>query len=100
MIKFTIAIIVCATLLGCAGSCITLGGTYKDAKGEITWCKDKQVSNDLGRDVLQNDSGEKAIILPESELKLINDKLDGEVAIKGIGESEIQRYQKIVKKNK
>ena len=83
MIKFTIAIIVCATFFGCAGSCITLGGTYKDAKGEITWCKDASASNDVGRDVLvNNDDGEKAIIVTESEMQKINEQLNDVPAVK------------------
>lgn len=76
MIKITIAIIVCATLFGCAGSCITLGGTYKDAKGEITWCKDAGASVDVGRDVLKNnDTKEQAILLTDKEAATITNAI-------------------------
>ena len=71
MIKFTIAIIFCATLFGCAGSCISLEGSYKDYKGGLTWCQDAKTSAEAQRDVLQNDSGEKAIILTEQEAATI-----------------------------
>ncbi len=93
--------IVCV-LIGCAGSCITLEGTYKDYKGGLTWCKDAQTSATLDRDVLKNDDGTKAIIVDESELKKINSALDATVSIKSenLKESELEKYKRLISKIK
>lgn len=69
-------------LAGCNG-CLTVAGGYKDFDGSVTWCKDAQTTTGVGRDVLvNNDDGEKAIIVTETEMQKINEQLNDVPAVK------------------
>ena len=75
--RFFTIVITCALICGCgSGSCISFGGSYKDASGNVQYCFDKPASNAAGRPVLAGTDGKKNIILGEDDLKKIVEKLD------------------------
>ncbi len=61
---------------GCQSGCLSVTGGYKDATGTITWCKDQASTQALQRPVLVDSDGERALILTETEMKKLNDKID------------------------
>lgn len=71
-----VVMIVSIALMGCQSGCLSLTGSYKDAAGTITWCKDQASTQALQRPVLVDGDGERALIITESEMKKLNDKID------------------------
>jgi hypothetical protein len=61
--KKTVIFIIVLCLCGCAGTCLRVGGGYKDFSGEVEYCFDTEKSKDLGVPVLEEttESGEKEI---------------------------------------
>ena len=46
-------LLICCLTGGCAGSCVTLGGTYKDDyAGNVTWCFEPEKSKAVGVPVI------------------------------------------------
>ena len=80
--KFLILVvmIVSIALVGCQSGCMSVTGGYEDATGTITWCKDLPSSQAVQRTVLVEEDGERALIVTESEMKKINDKIDSVTA--------------------
>ena len=73
-------ITVVSVLVGCQSGCLSVTGGYEDATGTITWCKDLPSSQAVQRTVLVEEDGERALIVTESEMKKINDKIDSVTA--------------------
>ena len=71
-----VAMIVSIALMGCQSGCLSLTGSYKDATETITWCKDQTSTQALNRPVLVDSDGERALIITETEMKKLNDKID------------------------
>lgn len=69
-------LILALSLIGCQSGCLSVTGGYKDATGTITWCKDQASTQALQRPVLVDGGGERALIITESEMKKLNDKID------------------------
>ena len=93
-----VGLALCFTALaGCAGQCIKVEGAYKDYKGGLTWCLDKPVE---GRDTLKDEvSGEKALIIPESELEELNKLLQPQIKATGLNKSRspIEEYLHLIR---
>ena len=69
-------LILTLSFVSCQSGCLSVTGGYKDATGTITWCKDQASTQTLQRPVLVDSDGERALILTESEMKKINEKID------------------------
>lgn len=92
-----VGLAICLTTIGCAGQCIKIEGAYKDYKGGLTWCLDKPIE---GRDTLKDEnSGEKAIIIPESELETINKALQPQIKALGLDKKRtpIEEYLHLIR---
>lgn len=74
-INFILFTIIAIILSGCAGTCITVGGTYKEWSGGFTWCLDSKQSADAGRPVLQNNAEQSVTLINEAEAIAITEKL-------------------------
>ena len=72
-----LCLVLVGVIAGCGtGSCITVGGNYKDATGEITYCFDKVGSGQAGKPVLSGSDGTDNIVLTETDVTKLLDKLD------------------------
>jgi hypothetical protein len=72
---FIIFMIVVVMIMGCSGQCIKVEGGYKEFKGGLTWCLDKELTAETGRETLKSDTGEAGIVIPEVELDVILNSL-------------------------
>lgn len=88
-------------LLGCSGSCISLKGEYKDFAGEVQWCLEKEISKEVGKDILQNSEGELAIVLNEKDVARANEILNAPptAKIKALREENtFRKFLELIKK--
>ena len=91
-------------LVGCQFGCISLAGTYKDFGGEVTWCQDKQATQDAQRNVLSNENGNSATLVTDEEILKINEALEAKISAAGIqsvsdkGLLPIERFSKLIRK--
>ena len=80
--KLFITILIAFTLVGCAGiSSIRIDGTYKTPDGQeitggTTWEFDKDSSKKEGVPVFKDESGNKAVLVPEAQIKVLNEYHD------------------------
>ena len=70
---------------GCAGSCISVGGSYEDKySGNIEYCFDVAESEKSGVVAFDSGDGEKIYSFDEDTIKDILDKLKDKVGIKTV----------------
>ena len=94
-----ILLVCCVCFIGCSGSCISLKGEYKDFAGEVQWCLEKEISKEVGKDILQNSEGELAILLNEKDVARANEILNAHVKIKALREENtFRKFLELIKK--
>lgn len=89
-----ICMMIAISISGCnSGGCIKVGGSYKDAGGEIEYCFDAKKSKTAGAPAFEENSGEESKTLfgfTEEEINSLLDKLKdkADIGIKAVSQDD------------
>jgi hypothetical protein len=90
ILKFLVLFMLPALLLSCAGSCLKVGGSYKDVAGDIEYCFNAQKSKDAGVPAIDGE-GQTFFGITGEQIKEILEKLKDKAkdaaGIKSVGAS-------------
>lgn len=76
---FLFLILLPSIFLGGCQTCLTFTGAYKEYSGSVKWCPDHEETAKTGQAIVQNEYGEKSVILSPEEIIVVNEVLSAKI---------------------